>query len=94
QLAPLSSSPEMAALEIPALYPNPAADELTLTCEKSMEGTCFVLYEISGREVERIKTEGYSMQISLAHLQKGFYQYQFLKGKNILRSGKLIITNN
>jgi hypothetical protein len=74
-----------------SLYPNPAANEVTINAENAEFGNAqFLLYNLMGQEVLRKPLEG-QLTISLKDLADGSYIYKIITGERSIKTDKLII---
>lgn len=76
------------------IYPNPATDNVTIASEKLFTGSYFILTDITGREIQRIKIESKQQQVSLNQLRNGVYFYQISDGANLNEIGKIKVSGH
>ena len=69
------------------VYPNPASDFITISSEKRISEIS--LFDLSGKQLNRIKTDKTEANIPVSHLPKGTYIVQ-INSEGILNSQKFI----
>jgi hypothetical protein len=87
-LTAVAEQDEVNGLEI---YPNPANSLVNLVSKEVRDNTYFILFDLAGREVERIKVINRNQQISLTQLKEGLYFYKLMQENKLVKSGKLIL---
>lgn len=73
------------------IYPNPVNDYIHLISKEVNSNTFFVLMDLTGREVERVKVESSSQLISLSKVNPGIHFYKVMNENELFQSGKLIV---
>lgn len=73
------------------IYPNPSNSVVNLVSKEVKENTYFILFDLTGREVERIKVVATPQQISLSGHTEGLFFYKILQENKLMKSGKLIL---
>ena len=77
-----------------SVYPVPFSDEATvkITTGQNLSGSVFVMYDETGREVNRINIPA-AMQFSIhsGSLADGMYLYQIINNGQTVYNGKLMI---
>lgn len=74
------------------VYPNPAANMVTFSLKEAVSGGNITLFDISGREVNRLEFNGSSATVSVQELQSGIYNFR-LTGNDgaILGNGRVVV---
>jgi plastocyanin len=79
-----------------SLYPIPVSNEATVkvTAQVDLKGSAFVIYDASGREVNRASVpDGQQFNISCGTLSDGLYLYQIVNGNGVLCNGKFLVAH-
>ena len=74
-----------------SVFPNPTSDKITVQTNQLENNCWFILSDISGKEVDKVKLENASQVISTTERSPGLYFYQLVSGSKILYTGKIII---
>lgn len=72
-------------------YPIPATDNITLNwnADKNLQ---LVVYSITGAVVAQENVSGSSYTLNLSELESGNYFYRLIEGRNILGTGKFVVS--
>jgi hypothetical protein len=74
-----------------SIYPNPFVDQVLVTLgEYIPQDGYFVVYDISGKEVQEARIYYGWNNVNLSHLTSGTYVYELRDGGVLLKSGKLL----
>jgi hypothetical protein len=75
------------------LYPNPFSGSSVLEINKNkMENDMtFMLYDVTGREVQKIKIKNEKTEINKGNSNEGIYFYTISSPKEMISQGKLVI---
>ncbi|MES1224987.1 MAG: T9SS type A sorting domain-containing protein [Bacteroidota bacterium] len=84
-VAPIHSENEF------SVFPNPAAEQINLVSRNLKENTFFILMDIAGREVEKVRVIGTQQGIQLPEVLKGIYFYKVIQESEVLSSGKIAV---
>jgi len=71
------------------LYPNPAGNNVTLTCPSGVSGECRI-FSLFGKMIKSDKIYGTTCEINISNLTKGDHIIQLFSQRKIIYSEKLI----
>ena len=73
-------------------FPNPAPDHVTIFYPNSIKAKLqFKLFDLSGKLLQSLPTEGGSIELDVSGIQSGIYLYQLINQGSIEYHGKIAI---
>ena len=94
QVAPLDAKTINQSESHFSIFPNPASDELNISFKEVKANTCFILFDITGKEVSKFKIENAQQNISLVSIPSGLYYYKAGNENEMMQNGKVVISAN
>jgi hypothetical protein len=75
------------------IYANPFSGSVRMVLQGISNAGTILLYDVSGREIKKIKATGNEIEISMESIKSGIYFYNVVTGEGEVIAGKFMISH-